>query len=607
MKSNFFSFLKKSFYIRMILIMLGVSVIPLILLSWISIGVSTNTVEKQVNRLNAQLVNQVVDRVELTMARFKELSDQYSRIGSIQTALVPPSDHYFEEVTRKKELISVLSTASAVIGNVQGLQVYSAVTGEVLSSYEAPATLSDSPYRPVIQRFLDTGGTSLFLDKGALRQEKSLTLLNNSVYYVSRIPSDRFEEMTGALLISMSNSQFQQQIENIQLGGKGSVSLVTKNGLTIATTSSLPAAEDDARLARILGEWGSQGEPNQFRMDSSIISVKQTSTYDGWIVISEIPSRELTQSTTIIRKTVGYFLLFLIGLGLIAIIAFGYQLYRPLQAVKKQVDAIKKGRFDARVTHFANNEIGELGRMLNSMAVRIEDLLGDLQDSEELKRRLEIRALQSQINPHFMYNTLNTIRMFAMLKDYDKINTLMGRLVSLLRYSMENYEQTVQFKQEFAYLEDYAELLNMRYKCRILLHAEVEEPLERVLIPKLSLQPLIENAVFHGILPKKAEEGHIWVRLYSLPAPDHLVVLEVKDNGVGLEERELEFLRMHLLREESNENIGLKNVWMRLRLMFGKSAEVQLDSRPGEGMTIRFLFPADTVQVKEEEDSGEQI
>lgn len=597
MKSNFFSFLKKSFYIRMILIMLGVSVIPLIILSWISIGVSTDTVEKQVNRLNEQLVNQVVDRVELTMTRLRELSDQYSRISSIQTALVPPSDLYFEEVTRKKELISLLSTASAVIGNVQGLQVYSAVTGEVLSSYEALSTLQYSPYRTLIQRFLDTKGTSLFLDKEALAQEESLTLLQNAVYYISRIPSDGYEEMTGALLISMNTNQFQQQIENIQLGGKGSVSLVTRNGLTMATTSRLPAAEDQERLARILAHWQEQNMPNQFRMDSSIISVKQTSTYDGWIVISEILSRELTQSTDIIRKTVGYFLLFLIGLGVIAIIAFGYQLYRPLQAVKKQVDAIKKGRFDARVTHFANNEIGELGRMLNSMAVRIEDLLGDLQESEELKRRLEIRALQSQINPHFMYNTLNTIRMFAMLKDYDKINTLMGRLVSLLRYSMENYEQTVQFKQEFAYLEDYAELLNMRYKCRILLHAEVEEPLERMLIPKLSLQPLIENAVFHGILPKKADEGHITVRLYSLPAPDHLVVLEIRDDGVGLEERALENLRLHLMREESNENIGLKNVWMRLKLMFGKESEVQLEPGPGGGLSIRFRFPRDTVQI----------
>ncbi|MNC24589.1 Histidine kinase [compost metagenome] len=122
----------------------------------------------------------------------------------------------------------------------------------------------------------------------------------------------------------------------------------------------------------------------------------------------------------------------LVFLGALCVVGFGYQLYRPLQAVKRQVDAIKKGHFDARVTHFANNEIGDLGRMLNTMAVRIQDLLADLHDSEDLKRKLEIRALQSQINPHFIYNTLNTIRMFAMMKDYEKINTLMGRLVALL-------------------------------------------------------------------------------------------------------------------------------------------------------------------------------
>lgn len=109
-----------------------------------------------------RLVNQVVDRIELTMTRLRELSEQYSRISSIQSALVSPSAQYFEEVVRKKDLISVLSGASAIIGNVEGLQVYSAVTGEVLSSTEAPAMLEESPYRPLIEAYLASGRPNLF-------------------------------------------------------------------------------------------------------------------------------------------------------------------------------------------------------------------------------------------------------------------------------------------------------------------------------------------------------------------------------------------------------------------------------------------------------------
>ncbi|MGG1550515.1 cache domain-containing sensor histidine kinase [Paenibacillus ferrarius] len=597
MMSPFFGFLTRSFYIKMILVMLAVSLIPLIVLSYISVTVSSSTVESQVNRLNAQLVNQVVDRIELTMSRFRELSEQYSRISSIQSALVSPSSQYYEEVVRKKDLIAVLSTASAVIGNVEGLQVYSAATDEVLSSDEAPSTLEGSKFRPLIEEFLSKGGSSLFLDKST---HPNVPILQNSTYYIARIPFDTFEDLRGVLLISMNNTQFQRQIENIQLGSLGSVSLLTPSGVTIATTSKLERSRDDARTRSILSRWAELGKPNQLEMGTSIVSVKQTKTFDSWIVISEIPSQELTRSAEIIRRTVTYFLIALVIIGGLSVIGFGYQLYRPLQAVKRQVDAIKKGNFEARVTHFAPNEIGDLGRMLNTMAVRIQELLSEQQESEDMKRKLEIRALQSQINPHFMYNTLNTIRMFAMLKDYDNINTLMGKFVSLLRYSMENYDQHVQLQQELEYVQDYIALLNMRYKYQTQLHAEIEAPLERMSIPKLGLQPLIENAVFHGILPKKMPEGHIYLRVYSLEgAEPAAVIIEVEDNGVGLDEGQLEKLRIHLQQEQLGDNIGLKNVWLRMKLMFGKEAQIELGTAASGGLLIRFVLPADTVRLKE--------
>lgn len=435
----------------------------------------------------------------------------------------------------------------------------------------------------------------MFLDKSS---HPDLKILQNSTYYIGRIPFEVYEDMRGVLLISMNNAQFQQQIENIQLGSLGSVSLLTQSGVTIATTSKLERSQDDVRTRSILAHWVSLGKPTQFEMDTSIISVKQTKTFDKWIVISEIPSQELTQSADIIRKTVTYFLLALVTVGGLSVIGFGYQLYRPLQAVKRQVDAIKKGNFDARVTYFANNEIGDLGRMLNAMAVRIQDLLSEQQESEDMKRKLEIRALQSQINPHFMYNTLNTIRMFAMLKDYDNINTLMGKFVSLLRYSMENYDQNVPLQQELDYLQDYIGLLNMRYKYQTKLHVDIQSPLETMYIPKLSLQPLIENAVFHGILPKKKAEGHIHIRVYT-QSDDASTVIEIEDDGIGLDETQLEKLRVHMQQEHLGENIGLKNVWLRMRLMFNKEAQMELFSPSDQGLLIRFLLPPDSVRLKE--------
>ncbi|NUU76779.1 cache domain-containing sensor histidine kinase [Paenibacillus xylanilyticus] len=595
MSSAFLRFLTRSFYIKMILIMLASSIIPLIVLSAISIRVSSTTVDKQVNRLNAQLVDQVVDRIELTMSRFREVSEQYSRITSIQDALVSPSEQYFEEVVRKKVLISVLSTASAIIGNVEGVQVYSAITGEILSSTNAPEAMDNSKYKALIEYYLNSGKQGLFLDKHSIPDVEAL---DESTFYISRIPYFQYEDLKGVLLISMNNKEYLRQIQHIELGSSGAISLVTSDAQTIATTSKLSDAEEQRRIQGILNHWRELGSPNQFDMGSSIISVKQTATYDKWIVVSEIPSRELNQHTTIIRRTVTYVLVLLVSLGALSVIGFGYHLYRPLQAVKRQVQAIKNGQFDARVTQFANNEIGDLGRMLNTMAVRIQDLMVDLQESEDLKHRLEIRALQSQINPHFMYNTLNTIRMFAMMKDYNRINSLMGRLVSLLRYSMENVEQTVSLQEEVDYLRDYIALLNMRYECQITLQTCIAEPYQQLSIPRLSLQPLIENAVFHGILPARMDQGSIHLRVFSCSTRERIVIIEVGDNGVGMETDALNKLRGHLLHDEIGENIGLQNVWMRMKLFFGSSARITLSSPSDEGLTIRFELEQDKNNVK---------
>ncbi|WP_141504059.1 cache domain-containing sensor histidine kinase [Paenibacillus luteus] len=588
MISPFIHFLTKSFYVKMIAIMVVLSIIPLVALSYVSISISGTTVKEQVNQLNSQLVKQAIDRIELSMERLQEIIGQYSRMPGIPNALIPPSELYSKDVVRKRELISLLSTTSAVIGNLKGMMVYSAASGEVLSSSDIPATLEASPYKPLIEALLSSGKAGLFLDKDTLPLH---TALEETTYYVGRIPLNPYEEVKGALVIAINNTEYGRQIQNVELGS-GSISLLTPGGATIATTSKLEKSEDELRIERLLDRWHTLGKPDQFSIGTSIISVEQTSTYDRWIVVSEIPSAELAKNADMIRQTVTYVLILLILFGSLTIAGFGYRLYRPLRAMKRQVAAFKSGRFEASSEVYANNEIGELGRMLNTMAIRIQELLAEQQHSENLKRRLEIRALQSQINPHFMYNTLNTIRMFAILKDYDRINALMGRLVSMLRYSMENENQYVPLQEELSYLSDYIELINMRYKDQVVLLTEVEVNLAKLPIPRLSLQPLIENAVFHGILPKKIEEGRIIVRVAFHPDLG-CPLIEVEDDGQGMSEKEVEKLRARLQRDERVEGIGLQNVWLRFRFMFGRAARVELHSKLGAGTTIRFTLASE--------------
>jgi two-component system sensor histidine kinase YesM len=223
-----------------------------------------------------------------------------------------------------------------------------------------------------------------------------------------------------------------------------------------------------------------------------------------------------------------------------------------------------------------------------------------LKETENAKRKQEIRALQAQINPHFLYNCLNSISMFAMLRDYGKIREMMVSLLSLLRYSMEHLEQTVALKRELDYLGHYTRMMQLRYSRPFRLEIEVDPALDSMKIPKLLLQPLMENALFHGVLASEpGREGLI--RVAAGYADDgRSVQLLVADNGAGMEPGRLKRIRT-LLSEPSNpDNIGLRNVWERLKLVFGPQASLDIESEAGTGTTIRISLPADQVIMESE-------
>ncbi|WP_168122436.1 sensor histidine kinase [Paenibacillus sp. HB172176] len=595
MFAEFMSFLKKSFYLRLIALMLALSIIPLIALSRVSVSVSNKTVEKQVNQLNTQLVHHISSQIEENMLRIQQISLEYASFPSVLNALKPYAS-YFSEVLMKRDLLTTLNTAAVVNGTLKEMQLYTKATEEILSSKSVPVQYAASLQKPLIDYFLASGKTSLFLDKDAALDSE---LLLDTTYYLIRIPYDSSVAPKGVLMISMDNSFFLRMISGIDLGSEGSISLVTPEANVVASTSRLSLDENRERIHQIAEEWRSRGKPDQFTLDNAIISIHESDTYDRWILLSQIPLEQLTESTSVINSTVSYFLFILIGAGIILVILLGYYMYRPLQAVKRQMKAIMKGEFDARYPYYTENEIGELGFMLNVMGSRLHRSMDELKEGEQLKRKLEIRALQSQINPHFMYNTVNTIRMFAFLKDYDKINKIMGSFLALLRYSMENADQYVTLDEEIRYTGDYLSLLELRYECRFHLDADISPELRNWQIPKLILQPLVENAVFHGIIPAKSSAGTIAIRAKRLTESNQ-VLLEIADNGKGLEEQALLQLQMKLSRHEIRENIGLMNTVIRMQLAFGSDIACSIDSKPGQGLSVQFLLPAHKILLKEE-------
>ncbi|NOV01006.1 HAMP domain-containing protein [Paenibacillus sp. LMG 31457] len=597
MRVSFLRFIRRSFFVKVIFILFLVSAIPLSIFAYVTVHVSNQTVMAKVNALNFQVVNQLNEQIDNTMVRIQQLSNQYG-LSPVITNALNAKDSYFDYVIQMQELLRTLDTGKTTIGDIADISIYSVDSGEVISTTDSIAPLAQSRYEELIHSMEASNKAFQLIDTPSTEN----SFLADNSFFMRKLTYSNGTGYRGMLIITLPKQALQKAIHNINLGPDGAVYIVTSENKVIATTSTASSTEISKRIEQAIEGWNESKHSEQFVVDHSLFSIKQSGNFHKWSVISEIPVDQLSESARFITRTALILLMMLMLFGLIGALVIGYNLYRPLQRLKRHMRSIQQGNFSNSYSDYPKNEIGELGMMLNNMAFRLNTLMENLQQSEELKRRSEITALQAQINPHFLYNTLNTISMFAMLKDYNKIRSMLHRLISMLRYSMENYAQLVPLSGELHYITDYIAMLQLRYDCQIIVRTEIDEQLKGMLIPKLLLQPLIENSLFHGIFGKETDQGTIVVR--AVPFTEETVMLQIEDDGLGLEPDRLEQLRRYIQHEDRGESIGIKNVSERVRLLFGEQSQFRIESNAqGEGTIVSILIPRHRLEFAKEEHS----
>ncbi|MGN0141813.1 MAG: histidine kinase [Roseburia sp.] len=264
------------------------------------------------------------------------------------------------------------------------------------------------------------------------------------------------------------------------------------------------------------------------------------------------------------------------------------QFYEILRSIRK----VQKGDLDVVIENCGGDEMGELGTQINKMLEHIKQLMEDNLNREILTKNSEIRALQNQINAHFIYNVLESIKMMAEIDEEYAISDAVTSLGKLLRYSMKWVSGNVLVEQELEYIKNYMALINLRFDYEIYLSLNIPELILKQEIPKMSLQPIVENAIYHGI-EQMAEDTSIYIK-GLLEGDDCLI--EITDAGKGMTEEEVERLRLKIAGKidssgGSGNGIGLKNVQDRIQLAFGENYGIEIASKLGCYTKIRVRIP----------------
>ena len=318
--------------------------------------------------------------------------------------------------------------------------------------------------------------------------------------------------------------------------------------------------------------------------DEKIYALSRSKT-TGWTIVGCMNMSELLRNS---RQTRSIYVLVAMGLIIVALLIssiIAKNITLPIQKLRDSMKSVQKGNFHIEV--ISDNEIGSLTRSFNVMTHRIQDLMEQNVKEQEQKRKIELKALQSQINPHFLYNTLDSIIWMAEGKKNEEVVIMTASLARLLRQSISNEEELVTIGQEVEYVRSYLTIQKMRYKDKLEFKIDVDPYITHVPIIRLVLQPIVENAIYHG-LKYKDSRGLLTVHGYR---KDENVVIDIIDDGVGMDEETLKHIYdKHKVNYHSN-GVGVYNVQQRLVLYYGKDYGIIYHSEKGKGTTASVVIP----------------
>ncbi|MUT68263.1 sensor histidine kinase [Paenibacillus sp. NEAU-GSW1] len=322
------------------------------------------------------------------------------------------------------------------------------------------------------------------------------------------------------------------------------------------------------------------------------ILIRSSFEKHDWTTYLYMPVDELAVEGDILKRNLMFIVVVLVIFAFISSFYFSNLITRPIKRLMSNMTLVEQGKFENLPEVKSNDEIGLLAIRFEHMSTELKQLVDRIYQEQQEKTDAEIRALQAQINPHFLYNTLNSVKWIASMQRSEKIVEMTEALISLLRYSARTENRLVTIREELDNIRHYITIQKVRYFNRINVQYDLDDTLLDCQMLKLSIQPLVENAIFHGIADTE-EEGLITISVQAAGIND--IEIKIEDNGKGMDDDTSKKLRQKMNGQEpASENIGVRNVHSRLERVFGYRYGLQFTSKPGSGTLFTITIPKKT-------------
>lgn len=574
-------------FLKMFLVMMLCIVSVGATISYVTLQMSTNLFTNTFGITNSKVINQVKGNFEAFNYSIVTAVNRIQQSGVVRTFLSEGgsdsralSKAYYNMNQQMTQINSVLSAYEVGImvtgvngrkfsnGNIPASIYYN----ELKNSYITENTKAD-PKRLMYQ-FLDAEGYTGYKGEPLIIASKALV-------------EHRTGEVFGAFYVTMSERNFKQLYSSITSEGNDIVILENSQRIVSSNREDWVGKIDHDLfdLAQTIEKGTSNSISVKVLDQESIVLAEQLPSFNYHLVNVIDRSMAIGQmfdTKTIILVTGG-----LVLVALIIVFLLSRQLTKPLTVLVKQMSDIRNNHFDSYVPVKGSYEVRKLGEAYNFMLDEIHEYVEQLVQTQKEQRNAELTALQRQINPHFLYNTLTSIKILVQQGSRDKAAETINALIVLLQNAIGNIHETNTIEEEMVILKNYVFINQVRYGERIRVYYFVAPDCMGCHVPKLIIQPFIENAFFHAF--NRKEEGTIHVLIHQ---DENTLVCEVNDNGDGYEDlSHQEDLPRSQGKRQLFSGIGVKNVNSRIKLLYGDGYGVTIVSVLGGGTKVKIRIP----------------
>lgn len=573
-----------SVHANLIFYFIIVLIIPLFSLAIITYSISAQTITNKTQNYVEQIVIKVKENIEYYFRDLQSLSHVISINNDILSALRSgPVVDTWKEIGYQNKIKNFLAELTSTRTEIKGIYIVSS-DGKRHYSSGPPVFLEElnkqewyKQIKTSKARFTVTG--IHFSDyTGGL-----FTTPVEVVTYVQHLTDLDGQRLLGWLLIDLDYSFVTKMLENIELWDEGRVYILDAKGDIIYGDSA------DRYQAQNLPEvyLRDKGSFVKSWEGKKELVIFQTASLCHWKVIFAIPYNILQKENIFIRNYTLILTVILFTIAVYLAVLFSKKVSGPITLLCSSMREVEKGNLDITVKIWSMNEFNLLADSFNRMVKQIRVLMNNIYEGQKKRREAELNALQAQINPHFLYNTLDSLRWLAKIHHIQEISDIISALENLLRASISGKEDLIPIIQEFENVRNYLAIQLFRYGNNFTVEYHMDPSLKDYLTPRLILQPIVENAIYHGVA--KVVNGEIKISIYS---EEETVCFEVVDNGPGIDEERIRLIMAGKIKNLHRfSGLGIKNVDERIKLYFGERYGVQIENHQPRGTRVIIRIP----------------